>query len=115
MKAEDIAELIKSATTLLEHDAIIARFDNMGVLNRVDALAKYRKFNNEHPDFYAPLIDICERQGSLADLGETNNKTIVENMKYQRDWLYKKSVFKFGEEEVKRVMQQRRSQFPHDN
>lgn len=42
MKAEDNVELIKSATTLIEHNAIIARFENTGALDRDVALGKYR-------------------------------------------------------------------------
>lgn len=106
MKAEDIAELVNNVKTLKEHNDIITWFENTETLDRDEALAKYRKFNNEHPDFYAPHKDLCERQGCLADLGETNNKTIVENMKCQRDWLIKESFSKFGEETLEKFIQQ---------
>ena len=108
MKAKDIIELEKNVITLIEHDAIIARFDDTSMLDRDEALAKYGKFNNEHPEFYDLHKDICESQGCLTNLGETDNKTIVDNMKCQRDWLYKKSISKFGEEILKEFIHRTR-------
>jgi len=116
MKAEDAAEFVKTGITLRGHYAIITEFISTGELDRADALAKHGRFNIDYPDYLPDLKkDTLKKQGKLVDLCNADDKTIVENLFSQYNWLINKSITKFGEKVTEAFIQQEYGQHSCDN
>lgn len=71
------------ATTALEHEAIILRFQQTGCLDREDAIKKYKEFNDDHPEYYMAMSVATKTAGTAAYIGDVSGRTIVENLQKQ--------------------------------
>ena len=54
------------ATTALEHEAIILRFQQTGCLDREDAIKKYKEFNDDHPEYYMAMSVATKAAGTAG-------------------------------------------------
>ena len=115
MNREDIEDLAASIITLIEHNAIITGFDDIGELDRDDALDKCANFINEFPDFLGSAEDIDESPESQVEQGEADDQTIVNIITIQRDWLTERTIAKYNERTISNFFRQLRKQLTHNN
>ena len=84
----------KDLKTIAEHTQIISHYHNTGYLDRDDALRKYKKFNDDHPDYYAGMTLGAKISGTAVQIDDVDdNNIIVGNMKKQVEYLLAKKTF----------------------
>ena len=66
-----ISKQMDDEKTITEHEAIIIHYFNTGNLNRKDAIDKYQKFNESHPEYYYTISIVGEATAKLKRLRYT--------------------------------------------
>ena len=77
---------IEDLITIKEHITNIFNYKNYDVLDRDDAIEKYKKFNREHPNYNKWKCTIC---GTLIPFEQASNEIIVNNIYSQLLYLYR--------------------------
>ncbi len=84
----------KDLKTIAEHTQIISHYQNTGYLDREDAIKKYKKFNDDHPDYYAGMMTGAKMSGTDIQIDDVDdNNIIVGNMQKQVEYLLGKKTF----------------------
>ena len=73
--------------------AIIFQYRNFGVLNRSDAIEKYKKFNSDHPEYCAAMTAATTVSGTATSIDQVTNDVIVDNLCTQLLYLTGKNVW----------------------
>ena len=73
--------------TIKEHITIIFNYKNYGVLDRDDAIEKYKKFNREHPDYPITINGSGAICGTLIPFDQASNEIIINNISSQLFYL----------------------------
>lgn len=73
------------ATTALEHEAIILRFQQTGFLDREDAIKKYNEFNDNHPEYYMAMKAVAFQRGTAVKIDDKDvrGEVIIGNLNQQ--------------------------------
>ena len=74
---------IEDLITIKEHITIIFNYKNYGVLDRDDAIEKYKKFNREHPDYHITINGSGAICGTLISFDQASNEIIINNISSQ--------------------------------
>ena len=93
--AHEVSQDAKDLKTLAEHDAIIRIYSRTGYLDRQDALKKYQRFNEDHPD-YLIFMNAKAATGSnrIVPLESMTDIDIVGNLSEQFEYLVEKNALK---------------------
>lgn len=83
--------------TIKEHITIIFNYKNFGVLNRDDAIEKYKKFNLNHPDYTITINGSAAICGTLIPFEQASNEIIVNNISSQLAYLLEKCGIKLNQ------------------
>lgn len=78
---------IDEAKTTSEHEAIILKYQKTGVLDRDDAIKKYKDFNSAHPEYYASMTVAATASGSSVPIDNVSDNVIVGNLQAQLAYL----------------------------
>lgn len=81
---------IDEEQTVYEHSKIIDNYKKSGQIDRDDAIKKYNDFNRKHPDYYLTLNFVTSISNTKINIIETDNNTLIENLKAQLLWLLRK-------------------------
>ena len=84
---------IDDSKTIAEYNAIIFQYRNFGVLNRSDAIEKYKKFNSDHPEYCAAMTVATTVSGTATSIDQVTNDVIVDNLCTQLLYLTGKNVW----------------------
>lgn len=91
---KEIKEKKDDVVTAAEHTDIILRYLQTGQLNRNDAIKKYKKFNDDHPDYYVAMRTVTVAAGTAAHIEDERipDSVIVGNLNQQLLWLTGKNL-----------------------
>lgn len=84
---------IDDSKTIAEYKAIIFQYRNFGVLNRSDAIEKYKKFNSDHPEYCAAMTVATTVSGTATSIDQVTNDVIIDNLCTQLLYLTGKNVW----------------------
>lgn len=84
-KADDVK-------TAAEHEAIILKYQQTGILDRDDAIKKYNDFNTNHPEYYTSMTITAMVSGSAVPIDRTPDNVIVGNLQAQLTYLIGKKI-----------------------
>ena len=73
--------------TMKEHLDIVINYKNYGVLDRDDAIEKYKKFNLNHPDYTITINGSGAICGTLIPVEQGSDEIIVNNILSQLVYL----------------------------
>lgn len=92
--AYEIKKTKDDATTIEEHTAILLRYRQTGYLDRSDAIKKYREFNDDHPEYYAPMKTAATLAGTAVriDNEDITLEVIAGNLNQQLLYLTGKNL-----------------------
>lgn len=84
------------ATTATEHAAIILRYVQTGWLDRDDAVKKYKKFNDDHKDYWLAMTATTALAGTAADIEDERipDSVIIGNLNQQLLFLTGENLLK---------------------
>ena len=78
---------IDNQKTIAEHTAIILTYQNTGILDKENAIKKYKDFNLMHQDYYAAMkIETCLTNTSI-NIEDAPSNVIINNLSAQLLWL----------------------------
>lgn len=82
------------AKTVAEHAEIILRYQKTGYLDRDDAIKKYKKFNDDHLDYYVLMRAATASAGTAVYIEDERipESVIVGNLNQQLLWLTGKNL-----------------------
>lgn len=92
---KDIKDKKDDATTIAEHEAIILHYRQTGyLLDHDDAVRKYKEFNDNHPEYYNPMMTIAIQNGTAVRIDDRNipDEVIIGNMNQQLFYLTGKNL-----------------------
>ena len=92
MLNNQVSKQIDDEKTKAEHSAIILNYLKTGYLDQKDAVDKYNKFNERHPEYYYTISIIGRANGTLAPIESRDNDFIVSNLDMQLCYLTGKSL-----------------------
>ncbi len=84
--------MIDDAKTAAEHEAIILKYHQTGILDRDDAIKKYNEFNTNHPEYYINMTVIASASGSAVSIDRVSDNVVIGNLQAQLDYLIGKKI-----------------------
>ena len=83
MNNNDVIKLLDNEKTIAEHEKIILRYFQTGILDRADAIRKYKEFNIKHPEYCAAIESCRISGGNVFPLENMPDGDIVVNLNRQ--------------------------------
>lgn len=90
----NLPQEIEKQKIIIEHTSIIQHYQQTGILDRQDALKKYKSFNTKYPEYIYDMSRVALASNSLIKLDEASNSEIIKNLLTQLTWFQGKSIFK---------------------
>ena len=78
--------------TIAEYERIILTYLRTGFLDEADAKKKYRKFNEDHPDYYAAVCIGGAMANNLTSIENKPPQVIISNLNQQLVFLCGKNL-----------------------
>ncbi len=83
---------IDGAKTAAEHESIILKYQQTGILDRDDAIKKYNDFNTNYPEYYINMMVTASASESAVPIDRMPNNVIVGNLQAQLLYLTGKKI-----------------------
>ena len=78
--------------TAIEHEYIILHYVQTGYLDRTDAIKKFKKFNDSHPEYALPMQAGAKASGSAIQIELAPDNVIIGNLNQQLFYLAGKNL-----------------------
>lgn len=89
----NFSEEIEKSTIIMEHASLIQNYQQTGMLDRQNALKKYKSFNARYPRYMSDIAKAASATNSSILIDEATDSVIANNLILQLRWLQGKSLF----------------------
>lgn len=89
----NFSEEIEKLTIIIGHSSLIQNYQQTGILDRQNALKKYKSFNARYPRYMSDVAKAASATNSSILIDEARDSVIANNLMLQLGWLQGKSLF----------------------